>query len=399
MSLRRNLALSITPMSGFAAIGCGWGAFSATIPDVILALGMDKAELGRALLFSASAAVVAMIVAPWLMARFGTGRPLIVPTILAMGLVFVLPGQATGFWTLGLALLLIGSFAGLLDVTINARLSAIEARENLPLMSLNHGMFSLVYGCSALSVGLARELGASPAQIFTAVGVAVALFGLLPILDRQHVPRPIAPNPLEPAPALRLPLVVYVLGFLVTIAFFAENATEVWSALHIEQTLGGRAAEGALGPALLGFTMALGRFSGQALSERFGVRPLMTAAALLAATGGFCAAFAPAPGVAYIGFAALGLGVACLAPLTFSLGGRYLSDAQRDLGIARMAVIGYAGFFLGPPLLGLLAQAMGLRAAFAAVAIGLLVFPILLRLLSPPPASPDSLAQQPVRTS
>ncbi len=400
MSLRRNLSLSITPMAGFAAIGCGWGGFSATIPDVMASLGMDKAELGRALFFSASASVVAMVVAPRAMARFGTGKALIVPAGLLLAATIVLPGQAIGFWTLGLALLWVGAMAGFLDVTVNARVSAIEARHDVPLMSLNHGMFSLVYGFSALSVGIAREFGASPAQIFTGLAVAVALLALIPLLDQRTVDAgPTQINVSNEGPAPRLPLIVVALGGLVMIAFFSENATEVWSALHIERTLGGRAAEGALGPALLGFTMAIGRFSAQALSERFGVRRLMTVAAILAGTGGCIAALAPTPLIAYLGFGALGLGVASLAPLTLTLSGRYLTDAQRDLGISRIAVIGYTGFFFGPPLLGLLAEVAGLRAAFLVVGVALLAFPILLRLLSSPPASPDSLAQQPVRTS
>jgi hypothetical protein len=49
----------------------------------------------------------------------------------------------------------------------------------------------------------------------------------------------------------------------VLVAFLVENAMEGWSALHIERTLGGGAAEGAFGPAILGLTMGIGRLSGR----------------------------------------------------------------------------------------------------------------------------------------
>ena len=52
---------------------------------------------------------------------------------------------------------------------------------------------------------------------------------------------------------------VWVGGLVVLAAFLGEAATEGWSALHVERTLGGRASEGAMGPALLGFGMAVGR--------------------------------------------------------------------------------------------------------------------------------------------
>jgi predicted MFS family arabinose efflux permease len=36
--------------------------------------------------------------------------------------------------------------------------------------------------------------------------------------------------------------------------------------------------------------------------------------------------------------------------------------------MARVAVIGFSGFFFGPPLMGFLAEGFGLRLAFAAIA-------------------------------
>ena len=70
------------------------------------------------------------------------------------------------------------------------------------------------------------------------------------------------------------------------------------------------------------------------------------------------------------------------------IGGSLLSDRQRALGIARMTLVGYMGFFLGPPLLGLLAEAFGLRWAFVAVAVAVGLIPALLsRLRQQPSAS------------
>ena len=41
-------------------------------------------------------------------------------------------------------------------------------------------------------------------------------------------------------------------------------------------------------------------------------------------------------------------------------------------------MIGYAGFFLGPPLMGLVSGGIGLAAAFAMVALILLLIPLAL---------------------
>ncbi|NJM84112.1 MAG: MFS transporter [Tabrizicola sp.] len=57
-------------------------------------------------------------------------------------------------------------------------------------------------------------------------------------------------------------------GGLVLIAFLTENAAENWSALHIEKTLGGSPAEGAMGPAMLALTMGFARLAGQGIANR-----------------------------------------------------------------------------------------------------------------------------------
>ena len=394
MSLISLLRLSQAPIAGFAAIGTGWGTFAAAIPDLKASLAISESELGLALFFGALGAVISMAASAKIMEWLGTGRKLIAVICLLLGAAFVGPSYATSLAAISVAMACVGLMTGLLDVVINARVSQLEARTGKHLMSLGHGMFSLAYAIAAICTGFAREAGFAPSEIYPVAAAVITLYAILAITAPEVVfARETPSDTAMPKPPL--PFAVYILGALILIAFFAENATEIWSALHVERTLGGGAAQGSFGPALLGLTMAIGRFSGQALASRFGLVPLMTWTASLAAIGGVIAAAAPTPAVAYIGFACLGLGVSTLAPLGFALGGQYLTEAQRPLGIARMTLIGYMGFFFGPPVLGVLAEAFGLRAAFAVIGGMLVMFPILLRALSAPPVSPDSPAPQP----
>ncbi|AHM02896.1 Major facilitator superfamily (MFS) transporter [Roseibacterium elongatum DSM 19469] len=162
------------------------------------------------------------------------------------------------------------------------------------------------------------------------------------------------------------------------IAFFVENATEGWSALHVERTLGGGAAEGALGPAMLGLTMGVGRLLGQMVTLRGSEMAVLRGAAMLAAAGLVIAAAAPAPLIAYLGFGLLGLGVSVVAPLALALAGVHAAPERRTLAVSRAAMIGYFGFFIGPPLMGFLSEGFGLRAAFAVGAALLLIVPLML---------------------
>jgi MFS family permease len=394
MSFVSTLRLSQAALAGFASIGAGFGSYAAAIPDLKTLLDITESQLGLALFFGALGAVTSMSASATLMARFGTGRRFISLIMVFLSLAFFALRYADDLTGLGFAMFCVGLCTGFLDVVVNARISQLEARTGQHLMSLCHGTFSLAYAIAAILTGIARELGAVPEQIFSIAAVVVAILAFVALGGPKLPAGSEDANEPEKGRA-PLPVAVFLLGALILIAFFAENATETWSALHVEQTLGGGAAEGAMGPAMLGLTMAIGRFSGQALSKRFGLISLMTAFSCLAATGAYIAAFAPTPLVAYLGFAGLGLGISTLAPLGFALGGQYLTEAQRPRGIARMTLIGYMGFFLGPPTLGLFAEWFGLRAAFAIVATSLLVLPTLLRMLNMPSASQDGPSEQP----
>jgi MFS family permease len=156
---------------------------------------------------------------------------------------------------------------------------------------------------------------------------------------------------------------------------------EGWSALHIERTLGGGAAEGAFGPAILGLTMGIGRLSGQVVAERVREAPVILIASALAAFGMLTAALAPSPLVAYLGFGLAGLGVSVIAPMALALIGRHARDSERTRAISRAAVIGFLGFFIGPPAIGFISEATSLRVALGLVALLLALVPVLLAML------------------
>ena len=378
------------PLAGFAAIGMGWGAYAAALPVLKDRLGLSEADLGAALFFAALGALISMAFAPRIMPRLPGGG--ISLGILGLGVSFSLIPFAQSLTDVIPIFCLIGLSTGFIDVVINARVSAVEAHTGRHYMSFAHGTFSLCYAIAALAMGFAREGGFTASWLYTGLGISVVMWVIFTRADTDPPLESETPG-LEKEKRARLPFAVILTSILITIAFFAENATEMWSALHIEETLGGRAAQGALGPTVLGLTMAVGRFSGQGLALRFGERRVMTTMALIASLGGLVAAFAPNPFVGYIGFGGLGLGISALAPLGFSIGGKLLTNRNRAAGIARMSFLGYLGFFFGPPLLGLIGEFFGLRISFATVAVSLILVPVILSRV-PRSASPDARSAQ-----
>jgi MFS family permease len=74
------------------------------------------------------------------------------------------------------------------------------------------------------------------------------------------------------------------------------------------------------------------------------------------------------PWLALAGFVALGLGLSCIVPVAFSTAAA-ATGAHAGQAIAGVATAGWAGFLLGPPLIGLLAQTASLPFALALVPV------------------------------
>jgi MFS family permease len=164
-------------------------------------------------------------------------------------------------------------------------------------------------------------------------------------------------------------------------SFIGENATEAWSALHIERTLGAATGQGSFGPAVLGLVMGLCRIGVQGVADRIGHARLIFGSALLGVLGALCIAAAPAPGWAYAGVAVSAMGMAVIVPSANSMLGAHVTEAQRAHALSRAWMLGLLGFFIGPALMGGIAQLAGLRASFVAIALVVaVILPVVRRL-------------------
>jgi MFS family permease len=364
MSVLNALYTSRKPAAAFVVVGLFWGCFAAFVPVIKAQLAVNDALFGTLLLGSATGLVSSMFLAPKADKLLGA-RAMQVGIVL-LSLAWLFPSLITAPLVFALTMAFVGAASGMLDVVMNARVSELESAHNRPLMNANHAMFSLAYAIAAIITGLAREAGIPAAFVFTG-------FSAFSVLLVPFMAMPVAQVEAEEGYQGRYPLwPIVICGLIVLSAFMSEATVEAWSALHLERTLSSGAAEGALGPAMLGLMMALGRFSGQAISERFRDLTVIICASLIAATGAIIAALAPTPFVAYIGFGTLGLGVSVIGPLGLALVGKVVPAHLRTEAISRCAVIGFSGFFFAPMLMGLVSEAFGLRAAFMCVA-GLLL--------------------------
>lgn len=376
MPFLNTLRIARPAVAAFAAMGILWGTFAASLPDIKTMLDIDEQHLGALMFMTPIAAVCAMLVAP--AAGAGFGRWALPIACALMCLAFALPGQTASLWLFPLAMMACGAGTGLTDVLMNARVAALEAQRGVHLMNLCHAAYSFGYAVGAILTGAMRQAEWSPAWVLGTMAVVAGVISVA-TLERDGridgLRRPKGPG------AAHLGWVPVIGGAMVLIAFLTENAAENWSALHIEQSLGGSPAHGAMGPAAMALTMGVARLFGQGLAGRIPAGVLLSGGAAISAMGALGAAMAVTPAMAYAGFIVMGIGSSVIAPTAFSLVGQKAAPEARARAVARATLLGYFGYFFGPPLIGLIAGQMGLRFAFVFAAVMLAGVPILARML------------------
>ncbi|HEY5707264.1 MAG TPA: MFS transporter [Terrimicrobiaceae bacterium] len=294
---------------------------------------------------------------------------------------------------LALILLVVGLGTGVGDVAMNVQGNLVEQRRGSVLMPYWHGLFSLGAVFGALAGALAASLGLALAWQLPAV--SVALMAAMWLATAFYVPdsqlhlaatkdqldEPVFDEPqvlaLERPPVAEtqrssITRVEILLGIIVFGTAVGEGAANDWLALMLVDNRGAPAAFGALTYAGFNVTMAIGRFAGGVIIQRFGRGTVLRVAGLLASAGVAALCLVPSTAIALLGALAWGLGLSVVFPSAMSAAGELPGRGSR--AIAVVSTIGYGGFLLGAPLIGLLAHQMPLDRALLVVSV--LVLPV-----------------------
>ena len=364
--------------------GFGFASWVSRIPAVRQALNLTDGALGTALLATGVGALVAFPLAGRGSAISGASA-LTIATGLAYCVVLPGPAFAGGLTTLALLLFLFGAVNGAMDVSMNALAVEVETFVGKPIMSSFHGMWS-IGGLAGAGVGaLFAQHDISP-QLHLFIVASILAVAIL--LARQWVPHSQPHGSPESVAHFAWPeRAMLGLGGIIFCAFLIEGAMADWSAVLLHDSLHTTAANAALGYAAFSLAMTSMRFAGDRLVSRWGAVPLLRSTNVVAAFALATALWVQHVGLTMLAFALVGFGMATVAPLVFGAAARRTQQGAGH-GIAAMATVGYAGFLMGPPVLGWLAQASSLPAALSVLAMLALAITALAHHLREP--APDS---------
>jgi MFS family permease len=347
----------------FLANGYVVGSWAPKIPSFKAALGIDEATLGLMILAFGAGSLITMPLVGALVARDGSRR-ISIATGVALAPLILLLTLMPGLWSAAVVLVFLGGLVGGMDVAMNANAVAVERRMRRAIMSSCHAWWSVgaLIGAATggLLIGRFGPLAHSVAVFVVALGVVAAAAGSVLA---------------DPPPARRagekarggLPgLLALLVGVMALFSMIPEGAVLDWSALYLEQELGGSVEAAGLAFAAFSATMALMRFSGDIVRDRLGAVLTLRLSTLVAGTGLLAAAFAGSVWMAAAGFALAGLGIANMVPIAFSAAGN-LPGLAPGIGISVVSFMGYSGLLFAPSLIGFIARHTGLAPIFAAL--------------------------------
>ena len=356
----------------FAANGFVMGCWAPQIPLLLPRHQITEFTLGLLILALGLGAVGAMLFAGRLIGRFGSRRVLLG---FALSVVPVLPVVvfAPNLYILAPAMALMGAMIGCMDVAMNANAVEVERRLSRAIMSSSHGFWSLGGFVGGAAGGWVLEhWGSSVQALLAAAGAAVLVLGSMPFILRDARAPVAADAPREKHPLLPRDATLWLLGVLALFSMVPEGAVLDWAALYLKDELGSDLSTAALGFAFFSAAMALMRFAGDSVRNRFGAVNTLRVSGLIAAAGMLGGALAPTDTIAIASFFLAGLGIANTVPIMFSAAGNHPGLAP-GAGLAAVTMFGYSGILVAPSTIGFVAEHVGFRFTYAALAVLLLI--------------------------
>ena len=158
------------------------------------------------------------------------------------------------------------------------------------------------------------------------------------------------------------------LGIIGFCCMLSEGIMFDWSGVYFKDVVKAPEKLVVLGYTSFMLMMASGRFLGDWVVQKFGRKKVLQVSGCLISLGLFSAVLLPYVVTAALAFMLVGIGVSTVVPSVYSLAGRTEGIAP-SIALTMVSSISFLGFMLGPPVIGYIAEAWGLKLSFAIIGI------------------------------
>lgn len=344
-----------------------WGfllyALGPALPALREDLDVSRATVSLHTTFVALGAIAVGAVGDRIVQRLGRRRAFWAAcAFVAAGTLLLAAGSVLAVTLAGSAVL--GLAGALLVVLVQSTLADRHGGLGTAALLEANALATGLGAVAPFAVALAILAGSS----WRAVFAAVALLALPAVaLAHRAVEFP-PPLPHDEVRGAALPTAYWVHWAALLVFIAAEFCIAFWSTDYLQTEQGLSPSTAAASASLFLVGMTAGRVVGGRLARRLPAGRLLAGALAVAATGfgGFW--LLPPAVAAVVGLAVAGAGIALLYPVTLALA-LEVSRGRTDAASARAAFASGFAIAVAPFVLGALADAAGLRAAYAIVPV------------------------------
>jgi len=355
----------------FLLCGLNFATWATRIPDFKYLLHLSDAALGTVLMGLPLGSLVSLPLAGWLISKFNSRMICIVAVFLYM-LIIPIIGFSANSYMLFVCLFFFGMAGDILNIAMNTQVVALEAKMNKIIMSSFHAIFSIGLMFGALLGGYLSRMGYD----FQTHFYLIAIINLLsipvfyPNLLKDETKKEEEQKP--KSSILNLGRYLTILALVAFCGMLCEGAMADWITLYFKEDVQLSTYATTIGFSSFALAMVVGRFTGDYISQNFGVRNILTLNGLLISLGMILTLFVPMVEVKIVGCFLTGLGISTIVPLIYSQAGNQ-KNIEPAIAIAGVSTIAYIGFLIGPVLIGYLADFLNLQnALFLLVILGIM---------------------------
>ena len=361
--LKRFSRARIAITTAFIINGFTVGALYARVPDFKKTLHASNSALGTALLCIAIGVLIGLGFSGKKSAKYGSA-PIVRYATYALGTSLLLVGPVVNYLALCLSFVVFGFCLSTQDVAMNSHAIVLEHEADKRYMSTFHAMFSL----GALAGGAVGGFIAQQNKtiMWQSAFVAMLIFLANFFVRNWFLPAELDKHPAENKKKIKRPMLFLIVGLLGTCAAIGEGSAGDWGAILARDTFGATPFVSTLPYICFSAAMVIGRLFGDRLATKFGPMKLIVGGGLIAGVGLATGLLIGGIGGVIFGWLALGMGLATVIPMLFSQAGeiaktKFAGQFAASEGVAMVSGIAYFGFLVGPPTLGFLGDAIGLR--------------------------------------
>jgi MFS family permease len=368
--MKLNQVHRVSLSAYFFLSGLCFASWASRIPTIKASFNLNDAQLGSILLVMPLAALAGTVASGWLVSKFDSRGPLCV-SFVCFALTLVGISLVGTIFLLVVMLALFSIAMRVLNIAMNAQSITLQGYFDTKIIGALHGIWSLGGVVGVLFSTVMVKYAITMQNHFISIALVTIVASLVAYKFSLTKDKSTSGNKLIIG---KPDVFILYLGLLIFFAAICEGGMFDWSGIYFKEVV--KEDVFTYGYLLFMICMAVSRFFLDRLLDKIGMPKMYIISGFLIAIGVLTAILFPNFWTALVGFCLVGVGVSAIFPMTYVLAGKS-NKYSPGMAISIIGTYAIVGMFIGPPLIGYLSHAFGLKYAFLILIFcGLMLIPI-----------------------